>query len=204
MRVAAIALLPFLLLASAPDRALAQAKTEEETQHRLQKPNYARGGFYIGAEGLYAIENSPVTGTTTDNQYISSGGFQLRFGGRHNRWLATELDVIYIHKFESETEDFLAWGLTVAERLYMTKGRFQPFLTVGAGFLSLRSPSRRTSSSSSSSSGPGPGFAMTFGMGAEMFANENFIITLMSNYQLTIGNIKDHDFLTVGIGIQLF
>lgn len=197
----AVALLVALLIS--PTRAQAQAKSEAETQHRLQMPNYARGGFYLGFEGLYALENSPEAGSTSGDKYASSGGFQFRFGARHNRWLATEIDVIYIHTFQTETEDFLAWGMNVSERLYMTRSRVQPFITAGAGFLSLRAPTRRFSNSNSSS-GEGPGFAMTFGTGTEIYITEEFIITLMMNYQLTIGNIKDHDFVTAGIGFQLF
>ena len=189
---------------SAPGLATAQAQTESETQRRLQTPNYARGGYYIALEGLYAIENSPLVGDSPDDdKYISSGGFQFRFGNRHNRWLGTEIDVIYIHTFHSPNDDFLAWGMTLAERLYMTRGRFQPYITAGAGFLSLRAPDRRATTGSSSS-GTETGFAMTFGMGAEIYVTESFAITMLANYQLTVGGIKDHDFITAGIGIQLF
>jgi hypothetical protein len=187
----------------------AKPRSEMEIQRELQKPDYARGGFYIGVEGLYALEQSPTIEGTTD-----SGGVNIRLGHRHNRWLATELYGIYVHRFGGYLNNWYGWGLSANENLYLTKGRVQPYLSVGVGFLQLRLGSdQRFIRFPGGGSAPiwawdgvglTPGFAARFGGGFLIHINESVAITLVGAYHLTTGGLSGHDFITAGAGLQFF
>lgn len=186
-------LIGLLFLFFLTSTAAAQPQTEEQVQARLTEPNYARGGYYIGFEGLVAWENSPLI---AGDDGLLSGGFDVRLGARHNRWLATEIYGIYVHEFADT--NFLAWGMSLNERLYFTRARLQPFVTAGAGFLQLRSRL------GSGTGGFSPKFSMLFGGGVEIYATESVVFTIMANYHLPIGEGTDIDFVTGGLGMQFF
>jgi hypothetical protein len=195
----AVALLGPALAAPA---AHAGPPTEQEVQARLKKTNYARGGYYFGAEGFYAVENSlHVAG---EDVYIGSGGFRLRVGHRHNRWWGTELQGQYVNTFSGPFQEFLAWGMHVNFRIYASKSRIQPFIMFGPGFNWIRPkdgpedppPGLPIPANNS------PGFSAHFGAGAEVYWSETFAVTLQASYYLTVGNIKNYDFMTFGIGLQ--
>jgi len=178
----------------------AQAETEQQVQERLSKPNYGLGGYYLGFEGLVAIENSKII---APDAVLVSGGLDIRLGNRHNRWFATELYGLYVHTYADGTGQFLAWGMSINEHFYFTNKRVQPFVNVGLGFLQVRSRNFVVNPFSGSQ-GFNPGFAPIFGIGLEIYANENVAFTIMANYHLTVGNISGFDFVTTGIGMQFF
>ena len=165
-------------------------QTEQQVQDRLAKPNYALGGYYLGVEGLVAVENSLLI---SGSSMMVSGGFDIRLGYRHNRWLATEISGGYIHKYSGT--NFLAWGMSVNERLYLSRSRVQPYLTVGAGFQQLRS---RNSTQTFGIVSFDPKFTMRFGLGTEIYASENVVFTIFANYFMPIASGNQLDFLTAG------
>jgi opacity protein-like surface antigen len=187
---------------SPPD---AKPKSETELQRQLQETSYARGGYYIAMEGLYTLEQSSrLSGTQ------SSGGFDIRLGHRHNRWLATELYGLYVANFAGIRNNWYAWGLSANENLYLTKGRVQPFLSAGVGFVQVRLSFDRNvivcAGRFCVDDGVGltPGFVARFGGGFEINFTETFALTLIGSYHLTTGSIKDHDFITAGVGFRFF
>jgi hypothetical protein len=191
------------IVASLP--ASAQPETEQQVQERLAEPNYGRGGYYIGLEGLVAVENSSqISGSAV----LVSGGFDVRLGARHNRWFATELSGLYVHTYGDGTGRYLAWGMTVNERFYFTKARVQPFILVGGGFLQVEARNRSIEDllpgEIDLAPGFSPGFAAVFGLGMEIYATEDIAVTVMGNYHLTVGNISGFDFVTAGIGMVFF
>jgi len=173
----------------------APPRSEDEVQTQLKKANYARGGYFFAAMGLWALENSDLV--RGEDQWANSWGLMLRVGGRHNRWLATELNVQYVNRFRVlDSDAFLAWGMSVNERFYFTKSRVQPFILGGIGFLQIRARDNDLSAA--------PGFSVKGGLGAEIYANERFVFVVEAMYNYTIGNIRNYDFVTVGAGFQFF
>ncbi len=195
-----------LLSGAIVDDARAQARSEADTQRALTRTNYARGGYFLAASGVFALENSSVVGGK--GRMIGSGGFDLRLGHRHNRWFATDFFGIYVNRFRASDGSFLAWGLGVNERFFLTKTRFQPFLQVGMGFLQVRGRDddeiRVRPGQIDTSPGFTPGFSARFGVGAETYTTEDFAIIFHLTYHLTAGHISDHDFVTAGVGLQFF
>jgi opacity protein-like surface antigen len=185
--------------------ASAQPRTEAETERLLTRTDFARGGYFFAVTGFAAIENSPLIGQ--NGQYIVSGGFDIRAGARHNRWIATEVTGQYVHNFVSSSDAFLAWGITINERFYLTKRRFQPYVAAGLGFLNIKarnSPIFTPAGPVNVPTGFSPGFTTRFGVGLESYVNENFVITLDAYYNLTIGKIEGFDFIAAGLGVQFF
>lgn len=187
-------------------------QTEPQVEHALSQPSYTRGGWYIGLEGLAAVEFSPYV--EGPNKHIVNFGFDIRLGNRQNRWMATEIQGTYVNTYETvypngdPDSEFRLWGIFVAERIYFTKSRYQPFITAGLGFIQTRNKI-------GGSVQPNPddplatvrtawGFSPFFGLGIELYWTENIITTIGINYYLTTGDISDHDFATAGIGFQFF
>lgn len=172
----------------------AQARSEEEMQQLLVKRNYARGGYYIGLSGMWALENSDDVGG--QDQYLSTGGLDLHLGNRHNKHFASGFDAIWVHHYNASSEDFQTWGLGMEERIYLTGTRVQPYAVLGVGFVQILARD--------SASDDEIGFAPRLGAGVDCYVNESWAVTLDAVYHLTVGGIEDHDFVTVGLGFQFF
>ncbi len=193
-------------------------QSEPQVEHALSQTNYARGGWYLGFEGLLIMENSKYVGGPVGgpDKHILTGGFDFRMGNRHNRWLATEIQGTWVNSYKTiehanspgdYENDFTIWGIWINERVYLTKNRIQPFLTGGLGVIQLRTEYGGTlqpNPDSAASVDSNWGFSALLGVGVEFYWTENFITTFGVNYYFTTGAIKDHDFLTAGIGFQFF
>lgn len=183
-----------------------EPQTEPQVEHTLSQTSYTRGGWYMAIGGAVVIENSSLVGDP--DRHMVSGGGNIRLGNRHNRWFATEVKGIYAHTYTTPESEYKTWGVWLSERVYLTKGRFQPFLAGGLGAIQLRSkildgatpPGEDPDANNSSSWG----FSPYFGGGAELFWNENFISTIFVNYYITTGSITDHDFIMAGIGFAFY
>ena len=193
-------------------------QSEPQVEHALSQTSYVRGGWYIGFEGLAILENSKYVGGPVGgpDKHLMTGGFDFRMGNRHNRWLATEIQGTWVNSYKTieyaenpgdYENDFTIWGIWINERVYLTKSRIQPFLTGGLGVIQLRTEyggNLQPNPDSAASVDSNWGFSALLGVGIEFYWTENFITTLGVNYYFTTGAIKDHDFLTAGIGFQFF
>ena len=204
-RASLIAFAVVVALALGPLTAAAQRppESEESLEQRLARPDYGRGGYFIGVEGLVAVENSPLI---APDSYLVSGGFDIRLGYRHNRWFSSELYGLYVHQYADGTDRFLAWGMSANGRFYFTRSRVQPFVTAGAGFLQLESRNYVFVPGLPVGIRPdfSPKFAMLFGTGIEVFVNPSFAINLMANYHLPFAGSNQFDFVTAGLGFVFF
>ena len=185
-------------------------QSEPQVEHALSQTSYVRGGWYIGAAAIAAIEFSPYV--EGPDKHLVNWGFNFRMGNRHSRWLATEIQGTYVNTYETTSaasppdSEFRLWGIWVSERVYATKGRYQPFFTGGLGFIQTRTKVARGTVSDDPLANVQTawGFSAYFGLGLEFYWTENIITTLGVNYYITTGSISDHDFATAGIGFQFF
>ena len=178
-------------------------ESEAQTEQYLAEKSYVVPAYFLAVDGLVAVENSGAIG---GNSHFVSGGFDIRIGHRHNRWLATELSGMYIHNYR-DTE-YLSWGMSLNEKLYFTKSRIQPYISVGMGFLQLISTSGRGSFS--------PEFSLRFGIGTEIYTNQSVALTFVINYHMPFASADlqqqfvgrsdgtDFDFATAGIGMIFY
>ena len=178
-------------------------ETEAQAEEFLAEKSYVVPAYFIAVDPLVAVENSVAIG---GDSYYVSGGFDIRIGYRHNRWLATEISGMYIHNYR-DTE-YLSWGMSLNEKLYFTKSRFQPYISLGMGFLQLISTSGRGTFS--------PEFSLRFGIGTEIYTTESVAVTVVMNYHMPFAsaNLKpefagrsdgtDFDFVTAGIGMIFY
>src|SRR5690349_13928632 len=99
---------------------------------------YAREGAYISAAGIYGIEAFPTPSPYHDADN-SKGGAGLRIGYRGDNDTAIEFFAEDVRGFnlDSDTDPGVKVelrNLGVAGKLYLTGGRFQPYVLLGAGW----------------------------------------------------------------------
>ncbi len=211
VRVTAIAILAMIWLVSAADAAEPGQfpRTEEQTQDLLTQPNFARGGFYFGFEGLWAISwleipstyvrpPPPAVTNLRPGEVLTrqSGGFDMRVGYRPNRWTASELSGLYIHDFGQRNIQYQAWGMWASQRVYFSNRRLQPYATVGLGFTQLRATGNYLYTRLK--------FTPIFGVGVELYQTQSIAYTLVGNFYLPVATKESLYFATAGIGMIFY
>jgi len=196
------AILAVASVAAIAPRALAQASSTG--------PDFARPGFYVhfgGATGIdvaAADELNALLGTPGLVDVETAIGFNARAGGRSFRRLAGEVQIEYLPAFEATAAGLVTAAeyrmLTVTGnlKLFVTTGRFQPYLLLGGGgaFASLESaflPGLDVSAD---------GFALRGGGGVEASLTEHIALVVDASYVYPTGDATDLDYVSIGWGLQ--
>ncbi len=173
--------------------ATAQRQSEYEVQQELRKDRFARSDWFIAFQGTYAFEtNDTIDGI---GEIDSTFGLQLQFGHRFNRWFAIDVSGMYVYQFRDRTgfNEYFAWGMHFNMRFYPLRGRIQPYLTVGPGFMNV------IARQGSVSTNPF-GFVPRFGAGLNIYGNTKFAVSIDAAYHLGVDSVENRDFATVGLG----
>jgi opacity protein-like surface antigen len=173
------------------------ARAQDDDADGAQDDEFARSGWYLGAYGVYAFEAYRGTGLL---DLDDSFGANFRIGYRGYEWLALEADIEWIRNFESHSP----WGngkirtLTggVNAKLFPLSGRFQPYGLVGVNGMYV----------SVKDSPPGfdddvTDFAFRFGLGLDIYATRNVVLSLEGSYVWGVGDVRDRDYASTGAGI---
>lgn len=180
IRAASVGLLSIGLLASA-----LPAGAEDD---------FSRSGCYLGASGSVALmtqldddlEDEFNEGFDIDESF----GFSTRAGCR-GKWLGGELHYEWIDGFDVSSDTVSksldAWALTGDMKLFMLPGRYQPFATVGIGYLEVDDEWD---------------FAARFGGGLDIYITENIVLNLDATYVIPTSDeeLNDADYVSVGWG----
>jgi len=179
-----------LILSLPGASALAQDEGEEAA-------DYSRTGWYISASGVYVVEN--WTGTNDDAGADDSQGFNLRVGSRISEWVSLEIEFEWIDDFfPDERQDFEAVSGAVNTRVYPLGGRFQPFALAGLGIVSTVVDHRDRDSSIRQSNAD---WGFRAGGGLDAYVTEQIAISTEATYVWTVGDVKDIDHVSIGLGI---
>lgn len=168
--------------------------------------DFSRPGFYLGAGlvGGFATrlesELHEIPGVT-DVEVDPSVGLTARAGVRVTPHIALEAHYEWIDNFETsvagtEIADTRTQALTGDVKGYLATGRVQPFLTLGAGFLTATSDDpvtnfRRTDTD----------FAARVGGGIDFYLNESVGLSLDTSYVVPTGDVQDLDYVSAGAGV---
>jgi opacity protein-like surface antigen len=192
------------------------------SSEEIDPDDFARRGFFVGVEGSYAAETfesdanqdlDKVLGTSADLSVDNSLGVNGRVGYRCHSRFSAEAQFEWLGGFDSDFstmggapygkmkyEPFVA---TTNVRGYLLTGRYQPFLLVGAGMMTvnqnLRSESVGIGLSRNQSDS---GFAMRFGGGIDLYATKNFVVSLETDYVKPFGNVDTFHYVSIGWGVQ--
>ncbi len=179
--------------------------------------DYSRDGCYLGLAGTVAFLLSGedllerhFTGLSADVD--ESLGLHARVGCR-GKWGGGEVHFEWLEGFDAKLDGLAigkadGWALTLDLKLYPLAGlegrlpalarRFQPFATVGFGYLTLDTFDEEWD------------FAVRFGGGLELYVTRNVAINVDATYVLPVSDSlcavadcegDDLDYLSVGWGL---
>jgi len=170
--------------------------------------DFSRSGLYLGLGGTVAFpisaedELEDEFGSSAD--VSESLGLNVRAGIR-GKWAAGELHFEWAEGFDVEAGglDFKldGWALTLDGKLYPLAGverklpplarRFQPFATVGFGWVNINGPQGLDDGD----------FAVRIGGGIDVDLTKNIAIIIDATYVLPVSaTIDDMDYVSVGWG----
>jgi hypothetical protein len=157
------------------------ARADDEDAEELDD---AGTGVYVGLAGFYAIEGLDGPGPVDD-----TGGLNLRIGYRVLPRLGLELQTEWAKGFRVKFtgREVETWALTANYRAYFSEGRVQPYLLLGAGFLTADDGRSRSYD-----------FAGRIGGGFDVGITEHVAVLVEGVYL----GAADVDYGTVGCGVQ--
>ena len=182
---------------------------------------YARRGWLVGAGGSYAMETfeddvesefQSVLGSTVSFSADNSFGVNGRAGYRCHPRFSVEVEVEWLDGFEADisdstlgkiaTFDIEPWVFTVNTKGYLLTGRYQPFVLLGVGVMTADFEVRDTQGLGLSDSFDEIDFVMRFGGGIDLYATKHVVVSVEADYVLPFANLKDFDYLSIGLGFQ--
>jgi hypothetical protein len=190
--------------------------------------DYSRNGIYLGIGGSYGIDtfgNSPAgemnrhlaslgyAGTDVKLDLDGSLGVNGQVGYRFHPHFSAEFQFEWLAGFDGDaSESTLApgsfadvsiepWVLTGSLKGYLLTGRYQPYLSVGAGIMTVREKLDDDTGMGLSNSERYTDATGRFGAGIDFYVNENFLVTAGASYVLPNGDVSDFDYVSVSWGI---
>ncbi len=168
--------------------------------------DYTRDGWYVGARGLWGLEDFDTggTGASVDDE----PGFDVYAGYRMGRNFAGEIEFEYFDGFDvqgtsGELRLFsVALGMKVfpLARLFEPSSiyqRVQPYVTAAPSWQWAQI--RGFGSGLNEDDG---GFAGRFGAGLEIYLTNRFVLTGDASYSLPTGGAGDFNYGSFGGGLQ--
>ena len=158
--------------------------------------DYSRNGVYIGAGGMYAIENFSDTGGLS---FDDSAGFNFRLGYRLHPHIAIEAEGERAIGFDLKqaTLDIETWMATLNAKVFAFTGRIQPFGIIGIGAMNAKADSPLLISSVNETD-----LAFRFGGGSDFYVTKNWVVNLEGSYVLPTGDVQDVNYISLGGGLQ--
>jgi len=173
---------------------------------RADEVLYGGNDWYVTAAGIVGVDNSDVSGAEP------SGGATISTGFRFNRWVATEIAAEWIEKIRYDrgsgaktcrgsggaSNSYNAWQVTSGGRLYFTESLIQPYLLGHLGLIQTRD-------NGGGRSCEGTGLVARLGGGVDVFVSNGLAISILGAYVLpTTGASRDHDYVSLGLGITWY
>ncbi len=185
--------------ASAPAAAM---EVEDET-------DYAATGPYIGAGGMYAIENFDATGPGNED---NSPGFNVLVGYRITPHFAVEAMYEYFHEFDDDgrataqrlanqpvthaTDHYDGWATTINAKGYLWTGRWQPYGAFGLGYIDINGHNVVRGS------GAGQGVDVRLALGMDACVTEHIAIAPEIAYVLPFDGAQNFDIVALTLGLR--
>lgn len=156
---------------------------------------YGRSGPYVGAGGVYAIENidAPAGISSVDDSW----GYNIKGGYRFNQIFALEAKWEQWLGFDySPAFDFDGWLVSASGKAFFSDGPIQPFVLAGLGMMGGQDSS------------PNPGkrdvheLGVRFGAGMDFYASRNWAVSAEAGYVLGTGDLSGYDLIPISLGVM--
>lgn len=153
--------------------------------------DYGRTGPYVGASGIYAIENFSGLGKNGITNVDDSWGYNIKGGYRFNQIFALEARWEQWTKSDYDpTGHFDGWMAGVSGKAFFSDGPIQPYVLGGLGWMSVSDPFKDDT-----------GLGVRFAGGLDFYATRNIVINLEAGYVIPTGGISDYGLAPIGLGI---
>jgi hypothetical protein len=163
--------------------------------------------WYGSVYGVLGVPNADASDQKLGGGVAASAGF------RFNRWLAAEVGGEWAPHFSydrgsgpvscpgpsgDESNYFNAWSVTAGGRVYLTESLVQPFLLAHGGYMQTRDRGGGKACSRD-------GFVTRLGGGVEVFVSNDFAVSLLGAYVMPVtGGARDHDYVSIGLGLTWY
>ncbi len=169
--------------------------------------DYTRDGWYVGARGLWGVEDFDTKGSADD-----TWGADLYAGYRMGRNFAGEIEFEYFDGFDGRLASgnngeyrlfSIALGMKVfpLARLFEPSSiyqRVQPYISAAPSWQWVQS----RSFSGGNAEGDDGGFAGRFGAGLEIYLTNSLVLTGDARYSLPTGGARNFSYWSFGGGLQ--
>ncbi len=185
-----IVLMNLCLLALTSSMAVAQEPSE-----------FSRKGFYVGAGGIYAIENIDGGSITFDDSH----GFNLRVGYRFHPHIAIEAEGERTMGFDSQqfSGDVATWTATINGKFFALTGQIQPYGLIGVGAMNATTGGQLVfGNSNGQSSTKETEVAFRYGAGMDMYITKNWVVNFEGTYVNPRGDLSSTEYFGLGGGLQ--
>ncbi len=160
------------------------------TTSAAQDNGYARPGIYVGAGGTFAVENFDFAGAS------DSLGLNARAGYRFNKTFAAELEFEWYDDFgQPGFFEVDGYSISANGKAYLGSGQFQPYALLGVGLL------HGEASDDDIDKLDADELAVRVGLGADLYATENVLMSFDGAYVLPTGDLEDFPFLSFSWGL---
>lgn len=191
------------------------AEEHNETKAATRK-DYARRGALVGVSLSYAHETyeSDVEPSGTNLSVKDSLGMRGRAGYRCHRYASADLQIEWLDEFKGKlfedgmghVADFDVEPIvaTANARGYVPLfgDRVQPFVLFGAGLASVKTVLRDVQGAGGRKTDRTTEFALRAGGGIDFYVTPNIVLTLESDYMQAFDDLKDFDYVSIGLGAQ--
>jgi hypothetical protein len=154
----------------------------------------SRNGVILGVGGLWALDNFDGIGLATD----SSGGYNIHFGYRFNKWVSTDLHIERYQEFDAPPGEVNGWAVGLDGRSYFMHGPIQPFALFGISYLDMETTNNTAPNPEKTDDGP----ALRFGIGMDWFMTPRIVFSPDISYLLGLGEVSDYDVVVFSLGFQ--
>jgi opacity protein-like surface antigen len=184
---------------------------------------FDRRGWLLGLGGSYAVGNFkdaeeriiqstlrpfPVSLSVDDGK----AGFQVRAGRRCNKRYSAELEAEWTSTFEGQISNpqqgvvtdvsFDPLFISANSKGYLLTGRFQPFVLVGVGSLSVESTATTVVAPVESSKAEFTALALRLGGGLDVYATKHIVVDMEASYVLPVSGRTEFEYISIGLGLQ--
>jgi hypothetical protein len=161
---------------------------------------YGRDGFALGLGGFAGISPSGRSVSERDDVELSNGGginfdFEYRFHQLASVDLLVETLERDVQSALDPDETFQNWTVSLNGRIYLSPGRFQPFLLAGFGFATGSQTTLIPGSDTIEA-------ALRVGGGGDFYFTDHFVLGFSIEKPFFFGSLSDLDYLKIGAGLK--
>jgi opacity protein-like surface antigen len=158
---------------------------------------YAGGGASLGLDIFMEDELEDALGFNVDVEH--SFGANGHLGYRIHPHFSGEVEFEWLDGFKIEdTGEIETWIATGNAKGYLLTGSVQPFALLGIGAMRADAEDDLGLGFSDSATD----LALRFGVGADLYFSQRFVVDLGVDYVVPTGDVKDLDYVSVGVTLQ--